>query len=537
MGEVWLATARGPGGFQKRVVIKTVLPDLVEKAGYVQMLVKEASLAARLDHPNIVHVFDLGCVGDLYYIAMEYLSGRSLAQMLRRSHEMGQRLTLRVLLTMIAIACDGLQYAHDQTDDEGRPLGLLHRDLSPSNIMLTFAGRVALLDFGVATAANSRYRTRSGTIKGKFHYLAPERVRGEPHDRRSDIYSLGVVLYQCLTLRWPFRAQGEYELLRQIANEAPPPLRHYAPWVPPRLEQIVMRAMAHQPTTRHQQAADLAAELREHIRAAGPAAEPGELAAYLAELFPEAPEAAARRQLAEAASRPPAEAVEILFHAGDPIELDELRGPGEPVELDQPDPAAMASGSPAAGSALPAIPTSSVSRAVDRALLDGPGIESPAFPPPQPSRLAGARLDRGWTQSSGSRPAPADPGVAPGAQPVIAPVPRPVVAPSVDAAPSPTPAHPPTPAAAEPRRRHAPTSLLPDDVDIFPEPTRTLAPLGRDVFSGYGGSRAPGRSSPARADDPDPWPWATSARRTEQPTREATPDRVATEETGPKGGR
>src|SRR5687768_12371298 len=120
MGEVWLATARGPGGFQKRVVIKTVLPDLMEKPAYVQMLVKEASLAARLDHPNIVHVFDLGCVGSLYYIAMEYLSGRSLAQMLRRSHDLGQRLPLRVLLTMIATSCDGLQYAHDYTDEDGQ---------------------------------------------------------------------------------------------------------------------------------------------------------------------------------------------------------------------------------------------------------------------------------------------------------------------------------------------------------------------------------------------------------------------------------
>src|SRR6266545_2449507 len=148
MGEVWLATARGPGGFQKRVVIKTVLPDLMEKPAYVQMLVREASLAARLDHPNIVHVFDLGCVGGMYYIAMEYLSGRTLAQMLRRSHDLGQRLPLRVLLTMVAIACDGLQYAHDYAAEDGRPLGLLHRDISPSNIMLTFAGRIALLDFG-----------------------------------------------------------------------------------------------------------------------------------------------------------------------------------------------------------------------------------------------------------------------------------------------------------------------------------------------------------------------------------------------------
>lgn len=293
MGEVWLASAHGPGGFQKRVVIKTVLPDLVAKPGYVEMLVREASLAAQLDHQNIVQVFDLGCIGGLYYIAMEYLSGRTLAQILRRSHAQGERVPVPALLSMMAASCDGLEYAHAKSDAEGRPLGLLHRDISPSNIMLTFAGRVALLDFGVATASHGRFASRGGQIKGKFHYLAPERVRGEAHDRRSDIYAIGVVMYQCLTLRWPFRSRNDYQLLREIANEMPPAPRDHAPWIAPALERIVMRAMARDPEERHPTAAALASELRDFARGTNQVVAGPELAATMSELFSEEPEAQA----------------------------------------------------------------------------------------------------------------------------------------------------------------------------------------------------------------------------------------------------
>jgi eukaryotic-like serine/threonine-protein kinase len=476
MGEVWLATARGPGGFQKRVVIKTVLPDLMEKPGYVQMLVKEASLAARLDHPNIVHVFDLGCVGGLYYIAMEYLSGRSLAQMLRRSHDLGQRLPLRVLLTMIANCCDGLQYAHDYTDEDGHKLELLHRDISPSNVMMTFAGRVALLDFGVATAAHGEHKTRSGTIKGKFHYLAPERVRGEPADRRSDIYSLGVVLYQCLTLRWPFRAHNEYELLRQIAHDAPPPVRHYAPWVTARLERIIMRAMANDASARHQQATDLARELRDYLRAIGAVVEPSELANCLAGLFPEAPEAIALRQAASPAPVDQGDdGIEIVLQSSDKSEqaepvvpaparepeanpASELSSAGEPshpaeesgsTRLDQPDPVAVGAGSP---------------------IFSDGGRRAPA-----------------WS---------------------AAPVPPVAVG-------------------------DTPSRIARDfDVDIFPEPTRTLPPLGADVFAGYASSKrrsAAARSDPAffgapeRSRQTGEWPWARSLERDKHSRRDAAP--------------
>jgi serine/threonine protein kinase len=478
MGEVWLATARGPGGFQKRVVIKTVLPDLMEKPGYVQMLVKEASLAARLDHPNIVHVFDLGCVGGLYYIAMEYLSGRSLAQMLRRSHDLGQRLPLRVLLTMIASCCDGLQYAHDYTDEDGHKLELLHRDISPSNVMMTFAGRVALLDFGVATAAHGEHKTRSGTIKGKFHYLAPERVRGEPADRRSDIYSLGVVLYQCLTLRWPFRAQNEYELLRQIAHDTPPPVRHYAPWVTARLERIIMRAMANDATARHQQATDLATDLRDYLRAIGAVVEPSELANCLAALFPEAPEAVARRQAAPSPT-PVGEGddgIEIVLQSSDKSERIDSVVPAPAPEQ------------------------------------DGPASElSPASEPSQPAEDSGStRLDQ------------PDPVAVGAGSPIFSDAGR--RTPSWSAAPIPPVAVGDTPS------RIARDS----DVDIFPEPTRTLPPLGADVFTGYASSKrrsAPARAEPAffgasqKSQETGEWPWARSLERDRRSRPAAPPDK------------
>ncbi|HUS68744.1 MAG TPA: serine/threonine-protein kinase [Kofleriaceae bacterium] len=322
MGEVWLASAHGPGGFQKRVVIKTVLPDLVAKPGYVEMLVREASLSAQLDHQNIVQVFDLGCIGGLYYIAMEYLSGRTLAQILRRACAAGVRIPVPALVTMMAACCDGLEYAHARADADGKPLGLLHRDISPSNIMVTFAGRVALLDFGVATASRGRFASQGGQIKGKFHYLAPERVRGEPHDRRSDLYALGVVMYQCLTLRWPFRARNDYQLLREIANDEPPMPRDHAPWVAPGMERIVMRAMARSPEDRYPTAAALAADLREYARSTAQVMAGPELATYLCDLFAEEPEV-------RALGTPPTAVSPVLALEEEPVDAVD---PVEPIE-------------------------------------------------------------------------------------------------------------------------------------------------------------------------------------------------------------
>lgn len=281
---MWLAVASGPGNFEKRVVIKTVLPELSEKPGYVDMLVNEASLAARLNHPNIIQVFDLGCIDGIYFIAMEYLPGKTLAQILKRTVPQTPEW---MALSVMAACCDGLHYAHELCDDSGKPLGLLHRDISPGNIMVTFTGRVAVLDFGIAVA-NRGEQTMSGTLKGKYHYMAPERIAGEPADRKSDVYSLGVILYLLLTGARPFAADGEYELLRSIIAGRAAPVRSRAPWISPNLEAIVSRAIMRDPSRRYASCQQLASDLRAHLRTWGNVREPRELGAYLGELFPDA---------------------------------------------------------------------------------------------------------------------------------------------------------------------------------------------------------------------------------------------------------
>jgi serine/threonine-protein kinase len=263
MGEVWLASSRGPGNFCKKVVIKTVRPELAEQTSYVTMLINEASLVARLHHPNIVQVFDLACVDGLYYIAMEYVPGCTLSELLQRFAQVGRPIPQWAALHLAATCCDGLQYAHDFREDDGTPVCILHRDISPSNIMITPTGNVVVLDFGVATAASGPERTRTGTLKGKYSYMAPERVNGADADRRSDVYSVGVVLYQLLTGgHRPYCGDNEYQLLKAIIQgKAKPPSSHYH-HVPPDVDAVTMRAIAHDPVSRYSEARYLSEALR-----------------------------------------------------------------------------------------------------------------------------------------------------------------------------------------------------------------------------------------------------------------------------------
>lgn len=290
MGEIWLATAHGVGGFAKRVVLKTILPELAEDAAYVEMLINEASIAARLNHPNIVQIFDLECIDGRYFISMEYLPGRTLNQVLKRLDSEKERIPPWAAAMVAASCCDGLQYAHDYTDEQQRSLGLLHRDISPSNIMMTFAGGVTILDFGIAKATTTEQPTASGGLKGKFHYMPPERIRGLLGDRRSDIYSLGVVLYQMLAWRRPFSARNDAALLERILRTQPAPISRNAPWVRPRLEAIVLKALAKRPEDRYEEAAHLAADLRGYLRETGEGREATELAGYVRGIFADAPE-------------------------------------------------------------------------------------------------------------------------------------------------------------------------------------------------------------------------------------------------------
>jgi serine/threonine protein kinase len=290
MGEVWLATAHGVGGFAKKVVLKTILPQLAQDDAYVRMLINEASISARLNHPNIVQVFDLEYIEGHYFIAMEYLPGRTLNQLMKQLDGNEERAAPWLAATVAASCCDGLQYAHDYRDEQEQSLGLLHRDISPSNIMLTFAGGVTILDFGIAKTSTSEQLTAHGGVKGKFHYMPPERIRGLPGDRRSDVYSLGVVLYQMLAWRRPFHADNDGALIERILRAEPAPIARSAPWLNPRLEVIVLKAMAKRPADRYQEAAHLASDLRGYLRDSGEARAPAELADYVRNVFADAPE-------------------------------------------------------------------------------------------------------------------------------------------------------------------------------------------------------------------------------------------------------
>jgi serine/threonine protein kinase len=199
MSEVYLAIARGPAGFNKLVVIKRLLSGLVADAHFLDMFLDEARLAARLNHPNIVQTNEVGVADEKYFIAMEYLDGQPLLKIVQRS--LPRALPVHVALGIAANVCAGLHYAHTLADFSGTPLGIVHRDVSPHNIFVTYAGQVKIVDFGIAKATSRTTETQAGILKGKIAYMSPEHIGGVPLDGRSDVFSAGVVLYETLPRR------------------------------------------------------------------------------------------------------------------------------------------------------------------------------------------------------------------------------------------------------------------------------------------------------------------------------------------------
>jgi serine/threonine-protein kinase len=242
MAEVYLAQAAGPAGFQKTLVLKRILPRLAEDSSFVEMFLNEARLAALLNHPNIVQIFDLGEADGSYYIAMEHIDGPNLRALCRRALEAGRIVPFEYAAKVISLACEGLGYAHDFADN-GQPLNLIHRDISPDNILISRTGAVKLVDFGIAKAANRGCLTKAGTLKGKLSYMTPEQLRDKPLDRRADIFALGVVLYELIAGTKPFDASSEMATMHAILRDPPTPLKERRPECPAALVAIVDRAL------------------------------------------------------------------------------------------------------------------------------------------------------------------------------------------------------------------------------------------------------------------------------------------------------
>jgi len=263
MAVVWRAVIDGPAGFAREVVIKRVLPELARSEEFVRMLLGEARLSARLRHPGIVQVHELGQVDGEYFLAMEYVEGRDLVTIAERCRERDRPLPIGLACFIAREVAAALAYAHTLADDDGRPLGIVHRDVSPSNVMISSAGAVKLLDFGIAKAADHfrRERTQTGVLKGKLSYLSPEQAEGEELDGRSDLFALGIVLHECLTNRRLFCGETELKTLRLVRESTPAPPSATRQEVPPELDAVVMKMLARRREDRYANGDEIVAAL------------------------------------------------------------------------------------------------------------------------------------------------------------------------------------------------------------------------------------------------------------------------------------
>ncbi len=281
MGEVFLARQEGPAGFVKTVAVKRILDGLSSNEDFVQMFLDEARLAARFSHPNIVQVFELGGQRDAYFMTMEFVDGRSLHAIKRAAKRKGRKLSPPMVAYVCQQALRGLHYAHELTDDEGVPLKIVHRDVTPENVLVGFNGVVKLVDFGIAKTTVNESITQARCLKGKLHYMAPEILAGAEASVHSDLYSMGVMLYELFTGAWPFPGETAAEIAAaSLRVKASSPCK-LNPDLPPRLGKTIVRALAKDPAKRQRSAAELAEELA----AASPRFTDAQLIACVGELF------------------------------------------------------------------------------------------------------------------------------------------------------------------------------------------------------------------------------------------------------------
>jgi len=273
MASVNLARAEGHGGFEKVVAIKTIHAHLAKDPTFVEMFFDEARLASRIDHPNVCRVFDFGHADGAHYIVMEYIVGETLVALHQRAFGKAKpedRAHLSVYAArIIADACEGLHAAHELKNDHGELIGLVHRDVSPHNLFVCYDGSVRLVDFGVAKAAGRSQHTKTGVLKGKLAYMAPEQLRRKPIDRRADIWAVGVVLWELVTGKRLFRRDSEIETILAIEQEAPPPPSSVCPQLPPELDAILARALTRDPDGRYATAREMARDLNRYIARSG----------------------------------------------------------------------------------------------------------------------------------------------------------------------------------------------------------------------------------------------------------------------------
>jgi tRNA A-37 threonylcarbamoyl transferase component Bud32 len=283
MAELFLARSEADDAV---VVLKRIKPARHDDPKYVQMFLDEAKLVAQLRHDNIARVFDIGRLGESYFFTMEYIHGEDLRAVMSKLSHVQRRLPIEHALQIAAAVAAGLHHAHERTDRAGQPLGIVHRDVSPANVMVGFDGSIKVIDFGIAKATTVQTKTKTGAVKGKVTYFSPEQCRGTRQlDRRSDVYSIGIVLHELLTGRRLFRRATSYETMQAILTDRVPLPSSIRSEVSTAIDIIVLRALARQPAERFPSAGEMADAITAVAAREGLAASPGALGQYLRELF------------------------------------------------------------------------------------------------------------------------------------------------------------------------------------------------------------------------------------------------------------
>ncbi|CAM4473232.1 serine/threonine-protein kinase [Corallococcus exiguus] len=287
MAEVFIAKAFGVEGFERILAIKKILPTMAEDDEFITMFIDEARISVQLNHANIVHIHELGKHEETYFIAMEYVAGRDVRTLLERYRRRKEIMPTAQAVFIVSKMCEGLDYAHRKKDARGQDLHIIHRDVSPQNILVSYEGEVKIIDFGIAKAANRSQKTQAGILKGKFGYMSPEQVRGMPIDRRSDIFAVGVLLYEMLTGEKLFVGESDFSTLEKVRNADIPLPREFNPNISAGLEKVVLKALAREPEDRYQWASDLQEDLMRFLLAGDAIYSSKHLSGFMKEAFAE----------------------------------------------------------------------------------------------------------------------------------------------------------------------------------------------------------------------------------------------------------
>ncbi|MCB9683640.1 MAG: protein kinase [Alphaproteobacteria bacterium] len=287
MAEIFKAKTFSHGGFENLVVIKRILPHIGDNPDFVEMFQDEARVSVQLQHPNIVRIYDFGKIQQNWFIVMECVDGKDVRFLLRAGSRRKQFMPPELCAYIALEVCKGLHYAHAKTDLEGNPFGIVHRDISPSNVLLSYEGEVKIADFGIAKAESNAYQTRDGMLKGKFEYMSPEQAQGSEIDHRSDLFSLGIILWETMTGRRLFRTDSETATLNKVREADVTPPETLRPDLPERLASICMKALTRDRDIRYASAADLESDLRDFLFPETSDTLKAKMRAYLQESFAE----------------------------------------------------------------------------------------------------------------------------------------------------------------------------------------------------------------------------------------------------------